>query len=114
MCSLQPPGAPLFGYPPQHGDPRTLRRMRRPANIEWVHTTLGKMRTAMPDLALRTTFIVGYPGETEEEFQTLIDFLKTSGLTGWARSPSHLNLTPPANHSAIQFLKKSNSAGSTD
>jgi ribosomal protein S12 methylthiotransferase len=62
--------------PLQHGDPRTLRRMRRPANIEWVHTTLQKMRTAMPDLALRTTFIVGYPGETEEEFQSLIDFIE--------------------------------------
>jgi ribosomal protein S12 methylthiotransferase len=54
----------------------TLRRMRRPANIDWVHTTLAKMRAAIPDLALRTTFIVGYPGETEEEFQTLLDFVK--------------------------------------
>ncbi len=62
--------------PLQHAHPMTLRRMRRPANIEWVHTTLAKMRSAMPDLALRTTFIVGYPGETEEEFQTLLDFVK--------------------------------------
>ncbi|HEX9028999.1 MAG TPA: 30S ribosomal protein S12 methylthiotransferase RimO, partial [Anaerolineales bacterium] len=62
--------------PLQHAHPMTLRRMRRPANIEWVHATLAKMRAAMPDLALRTTFIVGYPGETEEEFQTLLDFVK--------------------------------------
>ncbi len=62
--------------PLQHAHPDTLRRMRRPANIEWVHKTLGKMRQAMPDLALRTTFIVGYPGETEVEFQTLLDFVQ--------------------------------------
>jgi ribosomal protein S12 methylthiotransferase len=62
--------------PLQHAHPQTLKRMRRPANMDWVHRTLQKMRTAMPDLALRTTFIVGYPGETEEEFQTLLDFIK--------------------------------------
>jgi ribosomal protein S12 methylthiotransferase len=50
--------------------------MRRPANIEWVYRTLEKMRRALPDLALRSTFIVGYPGETQEEFQTLLDFVE--------------------------------------
>jgi len=44
--------------------------------MEWVYHTLEKMRHAMPDLALRTTFIVGYPGETEDEFQALLDFIK--------------------------------------
>jgi len=62
--------------PLQHAHPDTLHRMRRPANIDWVHRTLEKMRKAMPDLALRTTFIVGYPGETEAEFQTLLDFVQ--------------------------------------
>ncbi len=62
--------------PLQHGHPLTLRRMRRPANVEWVHATIGKMRAAMPDLAIRSMFIVGYPGETEEEFQTLLDFVE--------------------------------------
>jgi ribosomal protein S12 methylthiotransferase len=62
--------------PLQHAHPQTLKRMRRPANMDWVHRTLQKMRTAIPDLALRTTFIVGYPGETEDEFQTLLDFIK--------------------------------------
>jgi ribosomal protein S12 methylthiotransferase len=61
--------------PLQHGHPMTLRRMRRPANIDWVHRTIGRMRDAMPDLAIRSTFIVGYPGETEEEFQALLDFV---------------------------------------
>jgi ribosomal protein S12 methylthiotransferase len=67
---------PYLDMPLQHADPMTLRRMRRPANMDWVHSTLSKMRTAMPDLALRTTFIVGYPGETEAEFQNLMDFVK--------------------------------------
>jgi ribosomal protein S12 methylthiotransferase len=61
--------------PLQHGHPLTLRRMRRPANIDWVQRTVGKMRAAMPDLAIRSTFIVGYPGETEDEFQALLDFV---------------------------------------
>ncbi len=66
---------PYLDMPLQHAHPATLRRMRRPANLEWVYRTLEKMRQAMPDLALRTTFIVGYPGETEEEFQALLDFV---------------------------------------
>lgn len=61
--------------PLQHAHPYTLRRMKRPANVEWVRHTLEKMHIAMPDLALRTTFIVGYPGETEHEFQALLDFV---------------------------------------
>ncbi|MGD2155530.1 MAG: 30S ribosomal protein S12 methylthiotransferase RimO [Anaerolineales bacterium] len=66
---------PYLDMPLQHAHPKTLRRMRRPANMDWVYNTLEKMRTAMPDLALRTTFIVGYPGESDEEYQTLLDFV---------------------------------------
>jgi ribosomal protein S12 methylthiotransferase len=66
---------PYLDMPLQHAHPQTLKRMRRPANMEWVHATLGKMRATIPGLALRTTFIVGYPGETEEEFQALMDFV---------------------------------------
>ncbi len=67
---------PYLDMPLQHGHPLTLRRMRRPANIDWAHKTIAKMRAAMPDLAIRSTFIVGYPGETEEEFQALLDFVE--------------------------------------
>ncbi len=67
---------PYLDMPLQHAHPKTLYRMRRPSNIEWVHGTLGKMRAAIPDLSIRTTFIVGYPGETEEEFQALVDFVQ--------------------------------------
>ena len=62
--------------PLQHAHRKTLLRMRRPANVEWVHETIGKMRSAMPDLSIRTTFIVGYPGETDEEFDALVQFVK--------------------------------------
>jgi ribosomal protein S12 methylthiotransferase len=63
--------------PLQHAHPDTLKRMRRPANMDWVYRTLDKMRNKIPDLALRTTFIVGYPGETEQEFQALLEFVQS-------------------------------------
>ncbi|MCX7938965.1 MAG: 30S ribosomal protein S12 methylthiotransferase RimO [Thermoflexales bacterium] len=62
--------------PLQHAHPAVLRRMRRPSNIEWVYKTLDKMRAAMPELAVRTTFIVGFPGETDEEFEALLQFVE--------------------------------------
>jgi ribosomal protein S12 methylthiotransferase len=62
--------------PLQHAHPKALSRMKRPSNIEWVHDTLSKMRSKILDLAIRTTFIVGYPGETEAEYQTLLDFVQ--------------------------------------
>ncbi len=66
---------PYLDMPLQHAHPETLRRMKRPANVDWVYRTLEKMRIAIPSLSLRTTFLVGYPGETEDEFQTLLDFV---------------------------------------
>ncbi|MEZ4727572.1 MAG: radical SAM protein [Caldilineaceae bacterium] len=66
---------PYLDMPLQHGDPRTLRRMRRPSRLEMVYDHVAKLRSAMPNVALRTTFIVGFPGETEEEFQGLLDFV---------------------------------------
>ena len=67
---------PYLDIPLQHAAPATLTRMRRPANMDWVNTTIAKMRSKLPKLALRTTFIVGYPGETEAEFRTLLDFVE--------------------------------------
>jgi ribosomal protein S12 methylthiotransferase len=61
--------------PLQHGHRDTLLRMKRPAKVEWVYETLASMREAMPDLAVRTTFIVGYPGETDAEFDGLMKFV---------------------------------------
>jgi ribosomal protein S12 methylthiotransferase len=62
--------------PLQHSHRRTLLDMRRPANMDWVRGTIRKMRDLMPDIALRTTFIVGYPGETEEAFDDLLEFVE--------------------------------------
>jgi len=67
---------PYLDIPLQHAHPSVLRRMGRPANIDWVYKTVTKMRSTIPGLALRTTFIVGYPGETEKQFQTLLDFVE--------------------------------------
>ncbi len=67
---------PYLDMPLQHAHPKALYRMRRPSNIDWVHKTLARMRSSIPDLAIRTTFIVGYPGETEEEFRALLDFVQ--------------------------------------
>jgi ribosomal protein S12 methylthiotransferase len=66
---------PYLDIPLQHAHPKTLYRMRRPSNIDWVHDTLAKMRSKIANLSIRTTFIVGYPGETDEEFQALMDFI---------------------------------------
>ena len=76
VMASQPRILPYLDMPLQHADPATLRRMRRPANMDAVTRTLERMRAAMPGLALRTTLLVGYPGETEAEFQTLMDFLE--------------------------------------
>lgn len=67
---------PYLDMPLQHAHPKTLYRMKRPSNMDWVYKTLGKMRATVKDLSMRTTFIVGYPGETDEEFQALYDFVQ--------------------------------------
>lgn len=76
VMAAHPQILPYLDMPLQHAHPDTLQRMRRPANMDWVFLTLAKMRQALPNLALRTTFIVGYPGETEAEFQALLDFVQ--------------------------------------
>ncbi|HEX6031593.1 MAG TPA: 30S ribosomal protein S12 methylthiotransferase RimO [Tepidiformaceae bacterium] len=63
--------------PLQHGSEAVLRRMKRPHNLEKVHAFVEELRQAMPDIVLRTSFIAGFPGETEAEFQELLDFAKT-------------------------------------
>jgi ribosomal protein S12 methylthiotransferase len=62
--------------PLQHADPGVLKSMKRPSDIDWVYSTVEKMRNRIPDLAIRSTFIVGYPGETEKEFKTLLNFIE--------------------------------------
>ena len=76
VMAERPQILPYLDMPLQHAHPKTLYRMKRPSNIEWVYKTLGKMRAKIPNLSIRTTFIVGYPGETDEEYQALVDFVE--------------------------------------
>jgi len=76
MMASQPQLLHYMDIPLQHAAPDMLKRMKRPSDMDWVNRTIAKMRSAIPDLAIRTTFIVGYPGETESEFQTLLDFIE--------------------------------------
>jgi len=66
---------PYLDIPLQHAHPDVLRRMRRPDGIKDVRRTIERLRAAMPGIAIRTTFLAGYPGETESEFRTLLDFV---------------------------------------
>lgn len=66
---------PYLDMPLQHAHPDTLRRMRRPPDTERTRGIIRDLRAAMPDIALRSTFIVGYPGESSAEFQALLAFL---------------------------------------
>jgi ribosomal protein S12 methylthiotransferase len=72
----QPQILSYIDLPLQHAHPHVLRRMRRPTNVEHVRRTVEKLRGAMPEIAIRTTFLVGYPGETDAEFQTLLEFVE--------------------------------------
>ena len=63
--------------PLQHAHPDTLKRMRRGGSAVSHLKLLSKFRRAMPNVALRSTFIVGFPGETESEFEALLDFVRT-------------------------------------
>ena len=71
---------PYLDIPFQHAHPDTLRRMARPAAGEKTLERIAEWRGICPDLTLRSTFIVGYPGETEAEFQTLLDWLDEAQL----------------------------------
>jgi ribosomal protein S12 methylthiotransferase len=71
---------PYLDIPLQHGSPSVLQRMRRPAATEKTLDRIYQWRTVCPDITLRSTFIVGFPGETDAEFEQLLDFLKEAQL----------------------------------
>ena len=74
IMAREPQILPYLDLPLQHAHPEILRRMRRPADIDRVRRTVEKLRRAMPEIAIRTTFLVGYPGESESQFRTLLEF----------------------------------------
>ena len=67
---------PYLDIPFQHASPRILRLMKRPGAVDKVRERIARWRAICPDLAIRSTFIVGFPGETEAEFEELLDFLR--------------------------------------
>ncbi len=71
---------PYLDIPLQHASPAILKAMRRPAKQENLLRRIEAWRQRVPDLTLRSTFIVGFPGETEDDFQTLLDFLRQARL----------------------------------
>lgn len=83
---------PYLDMPLQHINDRMLKRMQRRVNRAETEALIGKLRDAMPGLALRTTFIVGFPGETESEFDELCSFVETArfercGVFPYSREP---------------------------
>ena len=71
---------PYIDMPLQHGAQSVLQRMKRPAATEKTLDRIARWRDLCPDLTIRSTFIVGYPGETEAEFETLLQFIETAQL----------------------------------
>jgi len=71
---------PYLDIPFQHASPRILKLMKRPAHAENTLERIHKWRAQVPDLVIRSTFVVGFPGETEEDFQMLLDWLEEAEL----------------------------------
>ncbi|EQD67153.1 ribosomal protein S12 methylthiotransferase, partial [mine drainage metagenome] len=71
---------PYLDIPFQHASPRILKLMKRPGNIDRTLERIGYWRKVVPELTIRSTFIVGFPGETDAEFEDLLDFLREAQL----------------------------------
>ena len=71
---------PYLDIPFQHASPRILKLMKRPGAVDKVLVRVRAWRSACPDLTIRSTFIVGFPGETDAEFEELLDFLREAEL----------------------------------
>jgi ribosomal protein S12 methylthiotransferase len=97
MASL-PQMAHYIDMPLQHAHKATLRRMRRPSDQSETYGTIERLRRAMPDIAIRTTFIVGYPGETDEEFEFLLKFIEEMEFDNVGAFKFSPQATSPAAH----------------
>src|SRR5438128_7833353 len=76
LVAREPRIAPYVDMPIQHASDRMLERMRRPERKHSLRAKLGWLRSTIPDLAVRTTCLVGFPGETDAEFRGLLGFLE--------------------------------------
>ncbi|MBB3343530.1 30S ribosomal protein S12 methylthiotransferase RimO [Luteimonas sp. RC10] len=99
---------PYLDVPLQHASPRILKLMKRPGAIDRTRERIARWREICPDLTIRSTFIVGFPGETEDDFQQLLDFLDEAQLDrvgAFAYSPvegATANLLPDAVPEAVK------------
>ena len=90
LIAREPRIVPYIDMPIQHASDRMLERMRRPERRDTLRHKLGWLRGAIPDLALRTTCLVGFPGETDEDYRTLLEFVEEAQfdrLGAFAYSP---------------------------
>ncbi len=90
LIAREPRIVPYIDMPIQHASDRMLERMRRPERRDTLRQKLGWLRGAIPDLALRTTCLVGFPGETDEDYRTLLEFVEEAQfdrLGAFAYSP---------------------------
>ena len=76
LLGTEPRILPYLDMPIQHGSDRVLERMRRPERQKTIRERVARIREVVPDVAIRTTVIVGFPGETDEDFETLLAFLE--------------------------------------
>ncbi len=77
VMAKEPKICHYIDVPIQHSSDKVLKEMRRRSTGESIRTTMAKLRNAMPDITIRTTLIVGFPGETDEDFADLMDFVRT-------------------------------------
>jgi ribosomal protein S12 methylthiotransferase len=92
----EPQILPYLDLPLQHADPNILKSMRRPSDILAVRETLAQIRSLIEDVTLRTTLIVGYPGEDQQSFQKLIEFIKTVRFDHLGTFPYSFEVGTPA------------------
>ena len=98
LMASEPRILPYLDIPLQHADPGILKSMHRPSNVMNVRKTLSTMRSKMENIALRTTFIVGYPGEDEKSFQELINFMQYVRFNHVGAFPYSFESGTPAEH----------------
>jgi len=94
---------PYLDIPFQHGSPSVLKRMRRPAHAENTLERIARWRAECPQLTIRSTFIVGFPGESEAEFEELLAWLAMPSSIGSGASSTRRSRAPWPMDSVIRY-----------
>jgi ribosomal protein S12 methylthiotransferase len=104
---------PYLDIPFQHGSPRILKLMKRPAHAENTLERIRRWREICPELTLRSTFIVGFPGETEDDFQQLLDWLARRDSTALAASSTRPSKVRPRTSSRTRSRRTCSSSATS-